>query len=54
MKQTERTLYEGAESEYITELSRAMPVCNETDPNFKDLGYNITEYDLQNSSGVLQ
>lgn len=38
---------------YITELSRALTVCNETDQNFKELGYNITEYDIQSSSGVL-
>ncbi len=30
-----------------------MPLCTEMDPNFKELGYNITEYDLQKSSGVL-
>ena len=28
-------------------------MCEETDPNFKELGYNITEYDIQNSSGIL-
>jgi hypothetical protein len=28
-------------------------MCTETDPNFKELGYNITEYDIQKSSGIL-